>query len=279
METNPKQIAKKYASLIREVDRAIYPLIESINLEGISKHNTGYKAYEPDKFKNFVEVEKARFLNALGTITQEFSQGNICDLGCFIPYLPTALALLGYNVKIVDKYQLYEDRFKGEISKLADSKHIRLCDLDILQDDFHPLGENEVVLLMAVVEHLNGSPRNLMEKARGIISNSGFLLFEVPNIAEFVKRVRMLLGYSPLAPYQDYLQSDYPFMGHNREMTVGEVHQLLAQTGFDCEWVECYDYWKGGVTTLKGSMIQLLKQIAPLRHKAQVISAKARPHK
>lgn len=279
MGPNPKQVAQKYAGLIKEVDRAIAPLIESVNVDGISRHNRGYKAYEADKFRNFVEVEKTRFLKALGVITQEFSEGTICDLGCFIPYLPTALALLEYNVKIVDKYQLYEGRFKGEISKLADSKHIQLCDLDILQDDFYPLGENDVVMLMAVVEHFNGSPRNLMEKTRGIISSSGFLLFEVPNIAEFIKRIQMLLGHSPLAPYEDYLQSEYPFMGHNREMTVDEVLQLLDQTGFRCEWLECYDYWKGGVTTLKGSIMQVVKQIAPLRHKGQVICAKARPIK
>ena len=56
---------------------------------------------------------------------------------------------------------------------------------------------------MAVVEHLHGSPQELFNKIRNIISEKGFLIFEVPNIAQFNKRLRMLLGFSLLVDYHN----------------------------------------------------------------------------
>jgi len=229
------------------------------------------------KFKYFVEVEKRRFLKALDIITRDRSQGTVCDLGCFIPYLPLALATIGFDVKIVDKYALYGSRFRDEIFRLAESKSIQVFDLDIVNDGFETLGQNDVVLLMAVVEHLNGSPRYLLEKIHAIIGSDGFFVFEVPNIAELVKRFRAFLGFSPLADYHDYFHSAYPFTGHNREMTVPEVFYMLEHAGFSVEHCDCYDYSKDAVVTWKGRLALSLKAFIPMKHKGQSIIAKARP--
>ena len=49
-------------------------------------------------------------------------------------------------------------------------------------------------------------------EVKEILKDEGLLLFEVPNIAEFTKRLRMLLGFSPLANYNDYFDSDYFYL-------------------------------------------------------------------
>ena len=154
---------KKYSSLLKNVDRLIMPLINAIDVKDISKHNIGYLDYGIDKFKYFIESERNRFIKVIDLISNSIGQGVICDLGCFIPYLPLALSLLGYKVKIVDNYELYATNYKDNLTIFAEKNNIELFDIDILDNDFDILGKNDVTLLMAVVEHLNGSPKNLVQ--------------------------------------------------------------------------------------------------------------------
>ncbi|MBI5529684.1 MAG: methyltransferase domain-containing protein [Deltaproteobacteria bacterium] len=265
-------------ALFREVDLAIAPLVDSIDVGEIGAHNRGYLAYGTDKFRNFVAVEKARYRKAVEIVTSRRTSGTVCDLGCFIPYLPIALARLGYKVGIVDKYALYGDRMRARIAETAAGHGIEVFDLDIVNDDMAPLGKNDVVLLMAVVEHLSGTPRMLMEKVRGIMAADGLLVFEVPNLAEMGKRLKLLLGRSPLPDYADYYHSHYPFTGHNREMTVAEVEYLLKAGGFAVESLSCYDcYDLSCYRTIRGKLVKVLKKALPLANKGESIMAVARP--
>lgn len=148
--------------------------------------------------------------------------------------------------------------------------------MDILQNDFKGLGRFDVILLMAVVEHLNGSPEGLLGKIRNIIKPNGFIYLDVPNIAEFTKRIMLLTGRSPLPAYRAFYESDYPFMGHNREMTIAEVSYMLDRSGFAVEMLKCDDYYYNKNPTIKAKMLQCMKAVAPLSNKGGLIIAKAR---
>ncbi len=265
------------ASVIPKTDELLRKVVEAIPMDELVALNSGYKRYGENRFKTFVEDEKARFVKALETILAHRSTGTVVDLGCFIPYLPVALSLLGFKVKIVDNYKMYSPGFYESIKNLAKQTGIEILDLDILRDDFNSLGKNDVVMFMAVAEHLNGSPRLLMEKMRKVLRPDGMLLFEVPNIAEFGRRIRFLFGRSPLAHYPDYFQSAYPFMGHNREMTMSEVNFLLENSHFKVNRLECYDYSAARPHGFIGWTMAILKKITPMKAKEEVIMALATP--
>lgn len=277
MKNSIKIFEKNYKALIKEVENIILPLLEVIDIKEISRRNIIYERYEEDRFKYFVESERRRFSKALNIIISDRKGGKVCDLGCFIPYLPVALSILGYQVKIVDKYEFYGNSFKNSIYHLAEKKSIKIFDFDILNDSFDILGKNDVVINMAVVEHFNGTPRYFLQKIHSIIADGGFLIFDVPNIAEFIKRIRLLFGFSPLADYNQYFYSEYPFMGHNREMTVDEVIYMLEHSNFKVEHLECYDFCPNPVKTLTGKLALILKNILPIKYKKESIIAKARP--
>lgn len=264
-------------SLQKEADQAVRTLLAAIDIEDLSRHNVGYKRYGEDPFFHFVEMEKKRWKKTCELITSRVrAGGTICDLGCFIPYLPVMLALSGYRVKMVDKYSVLGKKTKDAIFRLGKRYRIEVNDLDILADDFRPLGSNDAVLLMAVVEHLNGSPKRLLEKIKTILSVNGRFFFEVPNIAELGKRIRFMLGDSPLADYENYFDSEYPFMGHNREMTSAEVQYMLKTSGFKIEHIECYDYAAKGPCSIRGRAVSILKQILPFKDRGALILAIAR---
>ncbi len=261
--------------LFEEVDSIIRPLIDAVDVQDVSRFNRGYEEYSVDKFRCFINYEKARFAQALQIIAEDRTEGSIVDLGCFIPYLPVALSKLGYKTTIVDKYSLYSPRLKRCVDDLAEIANIRVCDLDLLEDDLAGLGGFDVVMLMSVIEHLNGSPRDLFNKIRGITNKNGILYLDVPNIAEFTKRIMLLIGRSPLPIYRTFYDSEYPFMGHNREMTASEVAYMLNRSGYAVEVIRCVDYF-GENLNLKARMLRLLKKATPVANKGQLIIAKAR---
>jgi len=275
MNRNIRDLKREFGNLIQEVDTAVRPLIDSIDIQAISKHNAGYMRYGTDKFRYFVESEKNRFIKALDIILRDRRQGVVCDIGCFIPYVPVALSLLGYNVRVVDNYDFYGSRFKESILAFSQTHRLSLFDLDIIQNDLDLLGKNDIVLLMAVVEHLHGTPQFLFNKIHNLLNEGGKLLFEVPNIAALNKRFRMLFGHSPLSDYSDYFHSSYPFTGHNREMTVAEVRYLFHQAGLTIEHLECYDYEDAKNIQWRGKLVRFLRAIIPSKNTGQSILVKA----
>jgi 2-polyprenyl-3-methyl-5-hydroxy-6-metoxy-1,4-benzoquinol methylase len=278
-----KRIESHLEALFLEVDRAVLALIESIEPEDLSSHydlasrRDGIKATPGEIFELFIGGERNRFIRAVDIIRTQQSTGSVCDLGCFLPYLPLVLRKLGFSVTIVDNYHLFGESLRHAILNFASENDIQVVDLDIVSDNFSQLGKYDVVLLMAVVEHLHGSPRELLLKIHDITAHNGFLLFEVPNIAELGKRITFLFGRSPLPEYALYFLSGYPFRGHSREMTMSEVTYLLKHTGFEIVTSSCYDYWTPTNSRVLGQVFELTKRLLPIKNKHQSIMAVARP--
>ena len=90
------------------------------------------------------------------------------------------------------------------------------------------------------------------------------------------ERIRFLMGRSPLPDYGVYLDSAYPFTGHNREMTVGEVRLLLEDAGFEIERLMCYDYTPTRTMSIKGRLLRAAKRVLPGNF-GESILALARP--
>lgn len=257
--------------IVRQAGRDVIPLLEAVDIADLVVHNAGYAAYANDRHGSFVEAEMGRFVRAVKWILAAQPTGRVLDLGTFIPVVPLALARLGYDVTIVERFGLYGPSFERELTSLANREALRVVDMDLSTEPLQ--GSFEVVLLMAVLEHLNGSPIELMRRIRGIVE--GVLVVDVPNIAELGQRLRFLLGRSPLPDYATYLASGYPFSGHNREMTSSEVRHLLTETGFRAERLEVYDYIPSERLTSRGRWLRRAKRLLPA-DVGEVITALAR---
>lgn len=222
-------------------------------------------------------MEINRYIRVLNYIVNEIDYNrrklNICDYGCMLPFLPTALSLLGYNVTIVDKYEYYGDEFKNAVTTYCAENNLKIVDIDILADDFDIIEKSDISLNLAVVEHLNGSPKDLLKKIHGSTKSDGYFIFDVPNIANLLKRLRLLIGHSPLDNYNYYLNAPYPYMGHNREMTVDEVCLLMQATGFDLVKIDTYDFNPYSTVTRKGRFVKMLKPIIPIKNIGECIFA------
>lgn len=272
----------RVSEVVEETSQIIGDLLRSLDFSELSKRNALYKKYEADRYRYYVEMEKQRYLRVLRYILAndpEKVRTDVCDFGCMVPFLPVALAKLGYRVTLVEKYEFYGRNFKSCMSDFCRENGLSIADLDILEDPFDSIGQQDIALNLSVVEHFNGSPKHFLSKIYSCLREDGLLFFDVPNIANRVKRIRVLLGASPLDDYSDYLEAPYPYMGHNREMTMKEVKMLLESVHFDIMQLETYDFNPHSTISKLGKFVKVITSILPGDDLAEVILAIARKDK
>jgi 2-polyprenyl-3-methyl-5-hydroxy-6-metoxy-1,4-benzoquinol methylase len=220
----------------QEARNELSPLLEDLDFRIFSKYNIGYLRYQKDPTRYFIDMEINRFLYTANYINANFPKTTrILDIGVFIPVLPIMLAKLGYQVEAIEKLSLYENTLDTIIEFVGTKYNVKIHDIDIINGNSAMLKNRfDIVLLMAVLEHLNGSPKRLLEKCKNLLRPSGFLFVDGPNIASMPKRISFLIkGKSPLPEYSDYFLSEYPFEGHNREYSLNELQYALKSTGFE----------------------------------------------
>lgn len=259
-------------ALMAMADDKVRAIIKQVDRADLALHNEGY-APEGDLFDHLVAPERARYPLALRML-EGLPPGRAVDLGCFFPYMPLLLTALGWQVTAVDRYSLYGPSLHEALATTAQAEGFELLDLD-MTTEIDRVGDADLILLMAVIEHFNGSPLQLMRDIVTLLrARNGHLLLEVPNIATLWRRIQFVRGVSPLPDYGSYLRSSYPFAGHNREMTPGEVRMLLEEAGYALDKVALFDY-SPPAPGLKPTLLRLFQRAFPSCR--ETIMAVARP--
>jgi len=257
------------SDVVRVIDEAkneLAPVLARLDIEQLAKHNMGYARYSVDPIEGFVDQEIIRFTKTVDFIYKTMScQAHIIDIGMFVPIVPVALAKLGFRVASVENLAFYGTALNEMVSLINGRYNIGIHDLDILNDELGMLsGKFDVVLLLAILEHLNGTPKYLLEKVSNLSKPTGRIIVEVPNAATLERRLAFLLkGKPPFPPFSDYYHSDYPFTGHNREYTVGDLKYALKHSGFEIVEMEVFHHNTPDGLSPMQRFARFLEQIGP----------------
>ena len=253
---------KNLESIKQEVFLDMKELVEKINWTEFSTFNRGFLHYQKDPYSMFLLAELPVWNKVIDFYA--FQRGSNCkiilDIGTFIPYYPTVLKRLGYQIEVVEKVNLYGSAY-DPILEYLNSQDIKVHNLDITKDPMASLPVGVDVLLIAVLEHLNGSPRLLMNKIKSLMDSNSLLYLHVPSICKLSNVISIIRGKSLLPAYEDYYYSEYPFSGHNREMTLDELLLL-------CKFSSLEVFEKGYVIKSNNSSItrkifNIIKRIIP----------------
>ena len=95
-----------------------------------------------------------------------------------------------------------------------------------------------------MLEHLPGSPKELLENMRACLEPDGFLYVDVPNIAWWDHRMACSsVVAASTQPLEFYYGSAPPFLGHHREYTVEELETVLrCEQAFDVLAAQVFNY-------------------------------------
>jgi SAM-dependent methyltransferase len=120
-----------------------------------------------------------------------------------------------------------------EQSALCDAFNIELRRCDI-QTEPLPLDDEsvDVILLLAVIEHLCIYPNDVFDKIYKKLKPGGYLVVHTVNFLRFSSRARVLLGRNPLINYFERTEDG---RNHIREFVPDEMAYYLRKSGFGIE--------------------------------------------
>ena len=183
---------------------------------------------ELDKEKEIVYMleEKFHFERVLESIPRSATSIRILDIGTTPFTIFVKLTYPLYDVWTLDRTELLKERCK------VHGIHLRACDLD----DHPPPFDDEyfdLVIFTEVLEHIFAPPREVLTGIRQILRAGGKLILSVPNIAALNKRIKLLVGVTPL-PHPDLkMRKDWVHgHGHLHEYTMKEIVSVLKACGF-----------------------------------------------
>jgi len=263
-----------------ETRKELSPFLQRLDYDALSKHNRGYLRYKASPVEHFIDAELARYLFTLKHVSSSVPRGKkILDIGFFIPFLPICFCKLGYEVHSIEKLELYGGALDEIITYTKSRYHIDIIDHDLFSDAETQGQTYEVILLLAVIEHLSGSPKSILKKLHRLMDSDSQLIVEVPNVASLSKRLLMLLkGIAPYPPIEEYFHSEYPFSGHNREYTINDVNYILSNSGYDVISISTFNQSLKR-TRIKEKMLSFAEKNAPPSFKPFIwANAKKRPN-
>jgi 2-polyprenyl-3-methyl-5-hydroxy-6-metoxy-1,4-benzoquinol methylase len=171
------------------------------------------------------------------------TSGSVLEVGSLFGQFAISLRRLGFDVTVVDRYRAYDGAFDGYVDFMRSSG---VCVVETNRTDENgligSLGQFDVVICMAVIEHIPHTPRELLRTLTSHVVTGGVLALDTPNIASYWKRNALSKGLSIHQPIESQFLCAIPYEGHHREYTAAEMEWMLRQVGCTGIRTSLFDY-------------------------------------
>jgi 2-polyprenyl-3-methyl-5-hydroxy-6-metoxy-1,4-benzoquinol methylase len=177
-----------------------------------------------NKFSKYVEI--------LAPIVAEYRRGSkVLSIGCGPCDLEAQLSRLGYVVTCVDDLEDQWHLIDGNRDKIKE--FASNSGIDLIVDSAENLGNllkeaYDIVLIVDVIEHLHGGPRELLNSMISRLRSGGLLVVETPNAVSLFKRMKVLCGMSSQVGSDFLFWTIGEYRSHFREYTRKEIERILA---------------------------------------------------
>jgi len=243
MKISKKEFKKIYFKALQDII-GTRPLNQELK-DLLAIHQYKYKHYD---FMSYLEKSWFRAWQVYNFLPdrENSNQIKILDIGGFFGNFSLCFQRLGYKVTLAEAYDYYSGAF-DELKHFLEKEGVEILNKDFTS--LMPLEEvtekHDVVLCLAVLEHLAHSPATILNNIKNSLLAEGYLILEVPNIAYWYRRMQLLRGESVLPSIESIYKSKEPYMGHHHEYTKREIDELAKLSGFQIEKINFYNYSLG----------------------------------
>jgi SAM-dependent methyltransferase len=208
--------------------------------------------------KEYLRFHIYRYIETLSLIPISSSKLDVLDVGTSSGHLAILVRkLFGYQVYGVDLQDVSGPRFSSE------GIDLRICDISN-QPLPYDAESFDVVLFCEILEHLAVSPYRVMNELWRVMKEDGILILSTPNIAALDKRLKLLVGRTPLASFDRDAKINF----HIHEYTKSELASLIEQGKFRLDMLYLSDCWErafGNLNPLRLAYRLVLKCVPSFR--------------
>jgi 2-polyprenyl-3-methyl-5-hydroxy-6-metoxy-1,4-benzoquinol methylase len=169
--------------------------------------------------------------------------GAVLEIGSLFGTFSGALQRAGYQVTAIDRYKTFGGSLDAYIADMRSSgATVVETSPDEEEAATAALGQFDIVVSMAVIEHIPHTPRLFLQKLKEHLKPGGLLLIDTPNITRYWNRRYISEGKSIHQPIAMQFRSEIPFEGHHREYTIGELRWMMNECGLTDVRSAQFDY-------------------------------------
>ena len=155
---------------------------------------------------------------------------SLSDVGSGIGAFAPACAALGMSATVVDDFR---DPGNLKLGEAAFNAHRRFGVKVVAADASGGLPIEsgfDVMTCFASIEHHHNSPKRMLHSMLEHTRPGGLFVLSVPNAADLMKRIEMLLGRAQWSPMEEWYEAS-EFRGHVREPLIADLHYIASDLG------------------------------------------------
>ena len=195
-------------------------------------------------FKVFLKQSTIRIYHTLLCLDYfNIKNKKILEYGSLFGYFSSVLKDLGHHVTAFDRY----NNFNGAFEEFCSDMKTR--DINVIQSsedneerDFGQLEKFDVIICMAVIEHIPHTPKYFLQRLRSKLKNGGILILDTPNVTRLENRTNLSNDLSNFQDIKYQFNTDIPWVGHHREFTMNELIYILKELSFSDIYHKRFDY-------------------------------------
>jgi len=177
-------------------------------------------------------------------IMEEYPPGaSILSIGAGPCDLEAILSELNYKVTAVDdlsdQWHLI-GKNRERITAFAQKHNVNLI---VQSAEIAQLKENcyDVVLMIDIIEHIVGSPMDLINYGISMLKPNGMIIIETPNAVSLINRLKGLFGKSNQVSAGFIFWNIGKYRSHFREYTRSELYDLLQNFNLNATKIELFN--------------------------------------
>lgn len=169
--------------------------------------------------------------------------GRLLDIGCGALDKTAVLQRLKFQCFACDDFNDPWHARSNNLTRLVDFAMAADIELHVQNEDYTIPWKHDsfdVVTLLGVIEHLNRSPRELLNVAGAFLKTGGVVIVVMPNAVNLRKRRDVVLGRTNYPPVDAMYHNIGQWRGHVREYTLQETKLIIEWTGFEIVRAETF---------------------------------------
>ena len=215
------------------------------NLSHEEIFNSHYGPVDPGSYNlaGYLRCTRVRVLRLFEALREMgIRNGTILEVGSLYGTFSLALQRLGFQVTAIDRYDSYGPGFRPAI-ELMQRAGVRIVSTTREEETqiLAGLGQFDVVIAMAVVEHIPHSPRQFLEQLVRQVKPGGGIALDTPNLVRYWNRIKVARGEPIFMDIKSQFYAELPYEGHHREYTGPELAWMLEQIGCAGPEIEYFD--------------------------------------